>query len=85
MALPEDPLQRLAKILAQRDLKEGGGFRHGAWGAAFMQWTAIVVRDHKGCGRIDTSPVQEFAEGETNTCSVICPVHGRLDGPEMPT
>lgn len=79
--LPES-FTRLAQIAAKKDHEEGG-YRHGGWSVAFIAWAATARQDHRECGRL-VPDLDEYVAGKTNTPAVICPVHGRLEGPEMP-
>lgn len=82
--MTDGPLERLAAVVAKKDIVEGG-HRHGAWGAMFVVWGATVARDHNACGTIDRGPMDDFTAGASNVPAVICPVHGRIEGPEMPS
>lgn len=74
-----------ARICAARDAKEaGGGHRHGGWGAAVVFWAATMRHEHAGCGPLDRSGVTLFGAGDVDAPFVVCPVHGKLVGPEMP-
>lgn len=76
-------LEHFAKLLAERDHREGD-FRHGTWGVAVIAWAAGVVRDHGPCGQLDKAGIDEFKCGVVDAPWVQCPVHGRLAAPEMP-
>jgi hypothetical protein len=78
------PMEQLAKVLARRDHAEGG-HRHGGWGAALVFWAATVRREHSECGPLDRSGIEAFRKGETDRLVVVCPVHGELVAPAMPT
>jgi hypothetical protein len=44
---------------------------------ATLIWALKVRRTHDGCGKLDVSGVKDI----TQPLYVICPVHGRIEGP----
>jgi hypothetical protein len=82
-SLEDSPLEHFAQVLARRDVDEGG-HRHGGWGAAMVVWVTRFSQDHRGCGQIDLSAIQDFKDGKVDAIILKCPVHGPSVGPVMP-
>lgn len=71
----KESLERLARIAADADIKEGG-FRNGGNTMAILAWGLRIKQEHHDCGHLDLV----ITPGSVVE-AITCPVHGRFNAP----